>query len=82
MQPYLDCCRLRELEPQRFSAIADAVAWLKRHREEVLVGSSIVIAGVVFITVSAGAGAFVLVPAVLMASSSPSGIPSTALVSP
>ncbi|WP_395806212.1 hypothetical protein [Archangium minus] len=49
---------------------------------EVLVGSSIVIAGVVFITVSAGAGALVLVPAVLMASSSPSGIPSTALVSP
>ncbi len=57
MQPYLDCCRLREIEPQRFTAISDAVAWLKRHREEVFVGSSIVIAGVVFITVSAGAGA-------------------------
>jgi hypothetical protein len=82
MQPYLDCCRLRELEPHRFTAIVDAVDWLKRHREEVLVGSSIVIAGVVFVTVSAGAGALVLVPVVLMASAGPSDGPATARVSP
>lgn len=82
MQPYLDCCRLRELEPHKFTAIADAVDWLKRHREEVLVGSSIVIAGVVFITVSAGAGVLLLVPVVLMASLSPSDRPSTAQASP
>ncbi|WP_235216590.1 hypothetical protein [Archangium violaceum] len=81
MQPYLDCCRLRELEPQRFTVIADAVDWLKSHREEVLVGSTVVIAGVVFVTVSAGAGALVLVPVMLMASSSPSGEPATAQVS-
>ncbi|HYO73436.1 MAG TPA: hypothetical protein VEU33_45960 [Archangium sp.] len=82
MQPYLDCCRLRELEPQRFTAIADAIGWLKSHREEVLVGSSIVIAGVVFVAVSAGAGTLVLVPVVLMASSFPSSGASTAQVSP
>ncbi len=82
MQPYLDCCRLRELEPHRFTAIANAVDWLKRHREEVLAGSAIVIAGVVFVTVSAGAGTLVLVPVVMMASSSPSDRPFTARVSP
>jgi hypothetical protein len=82
MQPYLDCCRLRELEPQRFTAIAGAVGWLKRHREEVLVGSVIVIAGVAFIAVSAGAGALVLVPTVVMASASSSDEPVTAQVSP
>jgi len=71
MQPYLDCCRLRELEPVEFTAPGGAIDWLKRHHKEVLVGSVIVIAGVVFVTVSAGAGALVLVPlapAVLMTS--------------
>jgi hypothetical protein len=50
--------------------------------EEVLVGSVIVIAGVAFITLSVAAGALVLVPVVLVASSGlPSGS-STAAVSP
>ncbi|MFY0583211.1 hypothetical protein ACN28S_60970 [Cystobacter fuscus] len=61
---------------------ASLIDWLKRHREEVLAGSVIVIAGVVFVTVSAGVGALVLVPVVLVASSSPVGSPSTARVSP
>lgn len=51
-------------------------------REEVLVGSVVVIAGVAFIAVSAGAGALVLVPTVLMASASSSDEPVTAQVSP
>jgi hypothetical protein len=82
MQPYLDCCRLRELEPVKFTALDGAIDWLKRHRREVLVGSVIVIAGVVFITVTAGAGVLVLVPAVLVTSSGLPAEPSTAAVSP
>jgi hypothetical protein len=70
LKPYIDCCRLRELESEEFRSIHEAVDWLKRHRTEVLVGTSVVIAGVVFVVVVAGTGgaALVLVPAVLMAS--------------
>jgi hypothetical protein len=70
-RPYLDCCRLRDLEGEEFRAIDDAVDWLKRHRREVLVGTSIVIAGVTFVVVVAGTGgaALVLMPAVLLTSS-------------
>jgi hypothetical protein len=85
MQPYLDCCRLRELEPVEFSAPDGAIDWLKRHYKEVLVGSVIVIAGVVFVTVSAGAGALVLVPltpAVLMTSPGLPVEPFSAMTSP
>jgi hypothetical protein len=82
LQPYLDCSRLRELEPVKFTALGDAVDWLKQHRKEVLVGSIIVISGVVFVTVTAGAGALVLVPAVLIISAGLPTEPSTAAVSP
>jgi len=69
MQPYLDCSRLQELKPQEFTATDSAVEWLKRHRKSILVGSVIVIAGVVFVVVSAGAGVVILAPAVILASS-------------
>ncbi|WP_375770269.1 hypothetical protein NR798_05065 [Archangium gephyra] len=46
----------------------EAVDWLKRHQQGLLVGSIVVIAGVAFVTVSAGAGLVVLAPAVLLAS--------------
>lgn len=68
MQPYLDCKELQERRPQEFSAVDEAVDWLKRHRETTLVGTVVVIAGVAFVTVSAGAGILVLAPAVLLAS--------------
>ena len=68
MQPYLDCSKLQELRPQEFTAIDNAVDGLKRHRKSILVGSVVVIAGVVFVVVSAGAGLLVLAPAVLVAS--------------
>lgn len=45
-----------------------AVEWLKRHRMDILAGSILVIAGVTFVVVSAGAGAVVLAPVVLMVS--------------
>jgi hypothetical protein len=47
----------------------DAIDWLKRHRQELLVGTLITAAGVTFIVVSAGAGVLVLAPLVLVAQS-------------
>jgi hypothetical protein len=67
-QPYQDCRELEGRQPQEFSAVDEAVDWLKRHPRGVLVGSIVVIAGVAFVTVSAGAGLVVLAPAALLAS--------------
>lgn len=67
-QAYDDCRELEGRQRQEFSAIDDAVDWLKRHHQGLLVGSIVVIAGVAFVTVSAGAGLIVLAPAVLLAS--------------
>jgi hypothetical protein len=70
-QPYLDCEELQELRalrPYKFTTIDTALDWLKRNRGTLLVGSVVVIAGVVFVVVSAGAGAIVLAPALLLAS--------------
>jgi hypothetical protein len=72
-QPYLDCERLKELQPREFTAIDNALDWLKRNRKTVLVGSLVVIAGVTFVVVSAGAGLLVLAPAVLVASAATPG---------
>lgn len=59
-----------------FSAMEPAVDWLKTHREEIVVGTAIVIAGVVFVAVVAasGGGALVLVPLVFL-TESPMGPP-------
>lgn len=46
-----------------------AVDWVKRHREELLVGSIVVIAGVAFVVVVSGGGGLVLAPALLFVSS-------------
>jgi hypothetical protein len=69
---------LQGFQPQEFTAIDTAVDWLKRHRTEVLVGSIIVIAGVVFVVVSMGAGLIVLAPVVLVASPGVASEPWTA----
>ncbi|WP_239014616.1 hypothetical protein [Archangium violaceum] len=69
---YNDCNELREqAETLKFSTADKAVAWLKQHHEELLVGTVVVIAGVAFVAVVVGSGgsALVLVPAVLMVSS-------------
>jgi hypothetical protein len=65
---YMDCKELEKLRPQEFSAVDAAVDWLKRHRKSLLVGSTVVIAGVAFVVVSAGAGVVVLAPVLLIAS--------------
>ncbi|MFY2562622.1 hypothetical protein ACN469_33830 [Corallococcus terminator] len=66
-QPYMDCVELERLRPQEFTAVDEAVDWLRQHRSEVLLGSTFIIAGVVFVVVSMGAGLLVLAPAVLFA---------------
>ncbi|OJH36706.1 hypothetical protein BON30_32590 [Cystobacter ferrugineus] len=52
-----------------FDAIDPAVDWIKKHRQQLLAGTVIVIAGVAFtVAVAASAGvALVLVPVVLLA---------------
>jgi hypothetical protein len=65
-EAYMDCLKLNELHAQEFTAMNDAIDWLKRHRQEVMVGSIITAAGVTFIVISAGAGVLVLAPLVLM----------------
>ncbi|MFP2929485.1 hypothetical protein ACLESO_30660 [Pyxidicoccus sp. 3LG] len=66
-QPYQDCSELQELKPQEFTAVDSAVDWLKRNRKAVLVGSVVIVAGVAFVVLSAGAGVVVLAPVVLLA---------------
>ncbi|HYO64927.1 MAG TPA: hypothetical protein VEU33_02490 [Archangium sp.] len=80
---YNDCSKLREqAEALKFSTADNAVAWLKQHHEELLVGTVVVIAGVAFIVTVVGSGgsALVLVPAVLMVSSAAVSAPRFAQV--
>ncbi|WP_395835310.1 hypothetical protein [Archangium violaceum] len=82
---YNDCSRLRDqAEALKFPVVDEAVAWLKRHREELLVGTVVVIAGVTFVVVVAGSGgtALVLAPAVLLVSSDVSSDSQLAAVKP
>jgi len=75
-QAYDDCVELERLRPQEFTGVDGAVDWLRRHPTTVLVGSIIVITGVAFVVVSAGAGVIVLAPVALMVSAeAPSGTP-------
>jgi hypothetical protein len=59
-----------------FTALEPAVDWMKTHREEILVGTVIVIAGVAFVAAVAasGGGALILMPLVFLAENSP-GLP-------
>jgi hypothetical protein len=64
-----------------FDSIDRAVDWIKNHREELLGGTVIVIAGVAFaVAVGASAGgALILVPLVLVAEDSSDATPATGL---
>ncbi|HYO68064.1 MAG TPA: hypothetical protein VEU33_18500 [Archangium sp.] len=62
LQPYNDCCRLRELEAQRFETMGPAVEWAKQHRKQILTGTLIIIAGVAFVAFG-GPGILILAPA-------------------
>ncbi|EPX64212.1 Tfp pilus assembly protein PilF [Cystobacter fuscus DSM 2262] len=65
-QPYQDCIELQGLKPQEFTSAEHAVEALKPSRKAILVGSVVLIAGVFFVTVSAGAGLLVLAPMALV----------------
>ncbi len=67
MKEYQDCLKSQRLRALNFPATHEAVEWLKRYWKELLVGTIVVIAGVSFVTLSAGAGAFVLAPIVFVA---------------
>jgi hypothetical protein len=76
-----DMCRRRrggwaEEYAAEFNAIEPAVDWIKTHREEILVGTVIVIAGVAFVAAVAasGGGALILAPLVFVAEPPP-GLP-------
>lgn len=65
-QPYRDCEELQGRKPQEFSAVDAAVDWLSLHRQTILKGTVVVIAGVVFFVASAGTGVVILAPVVLL----------------
>lgn len=67
----MDCVkeqeRLEETGKKRleFPNIDRALVWLKEHKSEVAIGTVVVVAGVVFIVATSGAGALLLVPLAL-----------------
>ncbi len=75
LHAYNDCVDAEKARALKFSAVEGAIGWLKEHRTQLLVGTVVVITGVTFVVVSAGAGLFVLAPLVLMASADSAGAP-------
>jgi hypothetical protein len=71
MELQADCFRRRNgKRAYEFSAVDEAVDWLKRNREAIVLGTVVVIAGVAFVAVVAGSGggALVLAPVLLVVS--------------
>ncbi|WP_257979297.1 hypothetical protein [Corallococcus exiguus] len=75
LPPYQDCIKLEQLQPQKVSSTEELLDWASRNRKSLLVGAVVVIAGVAFVVVSAGAGLVVLAPALLMATEGAVGLP-------
>ncbi len=74
MPAYQDCCKLREMAESSklrisFPVVGSAIDWLKQHNREIVSGTVVVIAGVVFVVVGSTAGILVLAPAILLTSS-------------
>jgi uncharacterized membrane protein len=55
-----------------FPVVGSAIDWLKQHNRQIVSGTVVVIAGVVFVVVGSAAGFLVLAPAILLTSS---GVP-------
>ncbi len=66
LNEYMACLKLQRLESLSFPAIDRAADWLRRHQQEIMVGTIVVAAGVAFVVISAGAGLVVLAPVVLL----------------
>lgn len=79
---YLDCEELQGRRPQELSAVDGAVEWLKRHRNMVLAGSIVTIAGVAFIVAFPPGALIALVPLTALSSSEVMCEPHLAAVEP
>lgn len=87
MPAYVDCCELREMAEGSklrvsFAVVGSAIDWLKQRNRELVSGTVVVIAGVVFVVVVSAAGILVLAPAILLTSSGDSPSSSFAQVAP
>jgi hypothetical protein len=60
----MDCLKSLKRPARRFSTMDNALDWLERHKKEILIGTIVVVAGAVFVVVSAGTGVLVLTPLV------------------
>lgn len=67
-QPYLDCEELQGRRPQEFATTDQVVAWLKSNRNEVLVGSIVLVAGVAFVVAFPPGALLALIPAAALTS--------------
>lgn len=67
LKQYQDCLKVQRADALEFTGVEAAVEWLKQNRAQLLVGTIVVVAGVAFVTLSAGAGLVVLAPVVLVA---------------
>jgi hypothetical protein len=65
--PYEDCNRQNAKDPVK-AAEFSTVDWLKRHREAVVAGTVIVIAGVAFVALTGASGGLLLAPVLLFVS--------------
>ncbi|WP_073564273.1 hypothetical protein [Archangium sp. Cb G35] len=65
---YQQCLEVEKARSLQFSTGNDAVEWLKRNQKELFAGTIVVIAGVAFVSLSAGPGFLILAPIVLVAS--------------
>jgi hypothetical protein len=69
MQSYTDCLKAEGRQTQEFTSVDEALAGLKANLPLILVGSVVIIAGTVFVTVSAGAGLIILAPLAIVTAS-------------
>jgi hypothetical protein len=69
-EEYLECIEgakktAQEKTELSFTSMDSAMDWLREHKTELIVGTVVVIAGVVFVIATGGSGALLLVPVVL-----------------
>lgn len=62
-----NCLKSQSSRALLFPSVNEAVEWLKQNRKGLLVGTIVIVSGVAFVTISAGAGAAVLAPVMLVA---------------
>lgn len=68
---YIECIKEQEAAEKtritklEFSRMDQAIAWLREHRAEVVLGTIVVVGGIAFVLSTGGAGALILVPLAL-----------------